>query len=70
MENWRSGVLIGDLAMSYLRLGNTQEAFRWFQHEADLQYVIVLTVAQTPQLDPVRNKPQYIAMQDRLNLPH
>ena len=59
-----------DLAMSYLRIGRIPEAFRWFQREADEYCVSVSSLAADPRLDLFRQKPQYIALQDRLNLPH
>ena len=59
-----------DLAMSYLRLGQVPEAFRWFQREADEHCVFAMHLAVDPRLDPFRHDPHYLALQDRLNLPH
>jgi TolB-like protein/DNA-binding winged helix-turn-helix (wHTH) protein/Tfp pilus assembly protein PilF len=59
-----------ELAMSYLRLGKIPEAFGWFQGEADQHCVFVLQLAADPRIDPFRQDPHYLALQDRLNLPH
>lgn len=60
----------GDLAMSYLRLGQIPTAFRWFQREADGYCVFSRQLSSDPLLDPVRHDPHYLAYQDRLHLPH
>jgi TolB-like protein/DNA-binding winged helix-turn-helix (wHTH) protein len=59
-----------DLAWSYLRLGNVPEAFRWFQRETDARCVYSQHLAADPRMDPYRHDPHYLALQDRLHLPH
>ncbi|HEY1498914.1 MAG TPA: protein kinase [Acidobacteriaceae bacterium] len=60
----------GELAMSYLRLGQVPEAFRWFEREVDEHCVFETSLAADPRLDPFRHDPHYLSLQDRLNLPH
>jgi TolB-like protein/DNA-binding winged helix-turn-helix (wHTH) protein len=59
-----------DLAWSYLRLGDVPDAFRWFQRETDEQCVYSEHLAADPRMDPYRLDPHYLALQDRLHLPH
>ena len=56
------------LAMSYLRLGNLTEAFRWFNRQIDDHCESFL--AADPRSDPIRSDPRYTALLARMNLPH
>ena len=59
-----------DLAWSYLRLGQVEEAFRWFQRSADEHCIMAPHLAADPRIDSVRSDPRYMAYQDRLHLTH
>jgi hypothetical protein len=59
-----------DLGHHYLMLGDSPDAFRWFQRAADEHCVLVHHLAADARLDPYRHDSHYLALQDRLNLPH
>ena len=60
----------GDIAMSYFRLGNTTEAFHWFNREVDGHCGdVAWRIGVDPRLDPVRTDLRYTALRRRMNLP-
>jgi hypothetical protein len=59
------------LAMSYVRLGNLAEAFRWFNRDLDNQCGrTVFDLSADPRLDKIRQDPRFTALLHRVNLPH
>jgi TolB-like protein/DNA-binding winged helix-turn-helix (wHTH) protein/Tfp pilus assembly protein PilF len=59
------------LAMSYLRLGNLTEAFRWLNRDLDNRCGrTVFELSADPRLDKIREDPRFTALQHRANLPH
>jgi TolB-like protein/DNA-binding winged helix-turn-helix (wHTH) protein/cytochrome c-type biogenesis protein CcmH/NrfG len=59
------------LAMSYLRLGNLAEAFRWFNRDMDNHCGrTVFDLVADPRLDKIREDDRFRALLRRVNLPH
>jgi hypothetical protein len=59
------------LAMSYVRLGNLTEAFRWFNRDLDNRCGrTVFDLSSDPRLDKIRQDPRFTALLHRVNLPH
>jgi TolB-like protein/DNA-binding winged helix-turn-helix (wHTH) protein/Tfp pilus assembly protein PilF len=59
------------LAMSYFRLGNLTEAFRWFNHDIDNHCGrTIFDLAADPRLDKIREDDRFLALLRRVNLPH
>jgi hypothetical protein len=59
------------LAMSYLRLGNVGETFRWLNHDLDNRCgKTVFDLSADPRLDTIREDPRFMALLHRANLPH
>jgi TolB-like protein/DNA-binding winged helix-turn-helix (wHTH) protein/tetratricopeptide (TPR) repeat protein len=59
------------LAMSYVRLGNLAEAFRWYNRDLDNQCGrTVFDLSSDPRLDTIRQDPRFTALLHRVNLPH
>ena len=59
------------IAMSYFRLGNPTEAFRWFNHDEDNRCGrTAFDVASDPRLDPFRGDERFRTLLRRVNLPH
>jgi tetratricopeptide (TPR) repeat protein len=58
------------LAMSYVRLGNLTQAFRWLNHDLDNHCDIVFDLSADPRLDKIRQNPRFTALLHRANLPH
>ena len=59
------------IAMSYLRLGNLTEAFRWLNRELDNRCgTTVFDLSADPRLDKIREDPRFTALLHRVNLPH
>jgi TolB-like protein/DNA-binding winged helix-turn-helix (wHTH) protein len=59
------------LAMSYLRLGNLTEAFRWFNRDMDNHCGrTVFDLVADPRLDKIREDDRFRALLRRVNLPH
>jgi hypothetical protein len=55
-------------AMSYLRLGNRAEAFRWLNHAVD-NHCDILAWASDARLDPIREDERFRALLRRVHLP-
>ncbi len=59
------------IAMSYLRLGNINEAFRWLNRDLDNRCgTTVFDLSADPRLDKIREDPRFTALLHRANLPH
>jgi TolB-like protein/cytochrome c-type biogenesis protein CcmH/NrfG len=59
------------LAMSYVRLGNLTEAFRWFNHDIDNHCGrTVFDLSADPRLDALREDDRFRALLRRVHLPH
>jgi len=59
------------LAMSYVRLGKIDEAFRWFNRDVDNYCgMTVFDLSADPRLDKIRADPRFTALLHRVNLPH
>jgi hypothetical protein len=59
------------VAMSYLRLGNLTEAFRWFNRDMDNHCGrTVFDLVADPRLDKIREDARFHALLRRVNLPH
>jgi TolB-like protein/DNA-binding winged helix-turn-helix (wHTH) protein/Tfp pilus assembly protein PilF len=58
------------LAMSYVRLGNLTEAFRWFNRDLDDHNNIVFDLSADPRLDKIRGDERFRALLQRVHLPH
>jgi TolB-like protein/DNA-binding winged helix-turn-helix (wHTH) protein len=59
------------LAMSYVRLGNLAEAFRWFNRDLDNQCGrTVFDLSADPRLDKIRGDERFRASLRRVHLPH
>ncbi len=59
------------LAMSYLRLGNLTEAFRWFNRDMDNHCGrTVFDLVADPRLDKIREDDRFRALLRRVHLPH
>jgi TolB-like protein/DNA-binding winged helix-turn-helix (wHTH) protein/tetratricopeptide (TPR) repeat protein len=59
------------LAMSYVRLGNQAEAFRWFSGDLDKNCGrTVFDLSADPRLDKIRDDERFRALLRRVNLPH
>jgi TolB-like protein/DNA-binding winged helix-turn-helix (wHTH) protein len=59
------------LAMTYLRLGNLTEAFRWFNRDMDNHCGrTVFDLVADPRLDKIREDDRFRALLRRVNLPH
>jgi tetratricopeptide (TPR) repeat protein len=62
---------MNSLAMSYVRLGNITEAFRWFNRDLDNRCGrTVFDLSSDPRLDKIRQDPRFTALLHRVNLPH
>ncbi len=62
---------MNSLAMSYLRLGNLTEAFRWLKRDLDNRCgTTVFDLSADPRLDKIREDPRFTALLHRVNLPH
>ncbi len=59
-----------NLWMSYVRLGNLTEAFRWFNRDLDKHCNIVFDLSADPRLDKIRGDERFRALLRRVNLPH
>jgi TolB-like protein/cytochrome c-type biogenesis protein CcmH/NrfG len=58
------------LAMSYVRLGNPAEAFRWYNRDLDNHCGrTVFDLSSDPRLDKIREDPRFTALLHRANLP-
>ena len=58
------------VAMSYVRLGDLTEAFRWFDRDLDNRCGrTVFDLSSDPRLDKIRQDPRYTALLHRVNLP-
>ncbi len=61
---------INPLAMSYVRLGNPTEAFRWFNRDLDNHCSFtVFDLSSDPRLDKIRGDQRFRALLRRVNLP-
>lgn len=59
------------IALSYVRLGNLTEAFRWFNRDLDhLCGKTVFDLASDPRLDAMRADARFAVLLRRVNLPH
>jgi TolB-like protein/DNA-binding winged helix-turn-helix (wHTH) protein/tetratricopeptide (TPR) repeat protein len=59
------------LAMSYVRLGNPAEAFRWLSRDLDNHCGrTIFDLSSDPRLDKIREDPRFTALLHRVNLPH
>jgi hypothetical protein len=59
------------VAMSYLRLGNLDEAFRWLNLDLDKRCGrTVFDLSSDPRLDKIRQDPRFAVLLHRANLPH
>jgi TolB-like protein/DNA-binding winged helix-turn-helix (wHTH) protein len=59
------------LAMSYVRLGNLTEAFRWFNRDMDNHCGrTIFDLVADPRLDKIREDDRFRALLRRVNLPH
>ena len=56
--------------MSYVRLGNLTEAFRWFNRDLDNHCDIVFDLSADPRLDKIRGDERFRALLRRVHLPH
>ncbi len=62
---------INYLAMSYVRLGNPKEAFRWFDRDLDKRCSItVFDLSSDPRLDKIRGDERFHDLLRRVHLPH
>jgi TolB-like protein len=62
---------VNPLAMSYLRLGNINETFRWLNRDLDNRCgTTVFDLSADPRLDKIREDPRFTALLHRANLPH
>jgi TolB-like protein/DNA-binding winged helix-turn-helix (wHTH) protein/tetratricopeptide (TPR) repeat protein len=59
-----------ELSMTYLRLGDSTEAFRWFNRQVDEHCPSVLTLSIDPRFDTIRKDAPYSALLSRMHLPH
>jgi TolB-like protein/DNA-binding winged helix-turn-helix (wHTH) protein/Tfp pilus assembly protein PilF len=58
------------IAMSYLRLGNVDEAFRWLNRDLDNRCGrTIFDLSADPRLDKIRQDPRFAALRHRANLP-
>jgi hypothetical protein len=59
------------IAMSYLRLTNVTETFRWLSRNLDDRCgTTVFDLSADPRLDRIRQDPRLTALLHRANLPH
>ena len=59
------------LALSYVRLGNSTEAFRWLNRDLDNHCGrTVFDLSSDPRLDSIRQDPRFAALLHRVNLPY
>jgi len=58
------------LWMSYLRLGNPAEAFRWLNRDVDNHCDIVFGLSADPRLDKIRGDQSFRDLLRRVHLPH
>jgi TolB-like protein/DNA-binding winged helix-turn-helix (wHTH) protein len=59
------------IAMSYLRLGNLTETFRWLNRDLDNRCgTTVFDLSSDPRLDKIRQDPRFTPLLRRANLPH
>jgi tetratricopeptide (TPR) repeat protein len=59
------------VGMSYLRLGNINEAFRWLNRDLDNRCgTTVFDLSADPRLDKIREDPRFTALLHRANLPY
>jgi TolB-like protein/DNA-binding winged helix-turn-helix (wHTH) protein len=59
------------LAMSYVRLGNLTEAFRWFNRDLDSHCgITVFDLSADPRLDKIRDNERFRDLLRRVHLPH
>jgi TolB-like protein/DNA-binding winged helix-turn-helix (wHTH) protein/cytochrome c-type biogenesis protein CcmH/NrfG len=59
------------IAMSYLRLGNLDETFRWFNRDMDNRCgKTIFDLSADPRLDAIRQDPRFTALRRRANLPN
>jgi TolB-like protein/DNA-binding winged helix-turn-helix (wHTH) protein/cytochrome c-type biogenesis protein CcmH/NrfG len=59
------------IAMSYLRLGNVDETFRWLNRDMDNRCGrTVFDLSADPRLDKIRQDPRFADLRRRANLPH
>ncbi len=58
-----------DISLSYLRLGNVNEAFRWLNRGMD-DCGGAFGLLADPRLDKIRDDPRFTALLHRVNLPH
>jgi TolB-like protein/DNA-binding winged helix-turn-helix (wHTH) protein/tetratricopeptide (TPR) repeat protein len=59
------------LAMSYVRLGNLTEAFRWFNRDLDDNCgMTVFDLSADPRLDKIRGDERFRELLRRVHLPH
>ena len=59
------------LALSYVRLGDSTEAFRWLNRDLDNHCGrTVFDLSSDPRLDTIRQDPRFTALLHRVNLPH
>ena len=65
-----SNECLNSIAMSYVRLGNPGEAFRWFNRELDNHCNIVFDLSADPRLDKIRGDERFRALLRRVHLPH
>ncbi len=60
-----------DISVSYLRLGNLTETFRWLNRDLDNRCgTTVFNLSADPRLDKIREDPRFTALLHRVNLPH
>lgn len=59
------------LAMSYVRLGNLTEAFRWFNRDLNSHCgITVFDLSADPRLDKIRGDERFRDLLRRVHLPH
>jgi serine/threonine protein kinase/tetratricopeptide (TPR) repeat protein len=63
------GCIPNSLAMSYLSLGNVDEAFRWLNRALDNRCG-TFDMSSDPRLDKIREDPRFTVLLHRVNLPH
>ncbi len=62
---------INPLSMSYVRLGNTTEAIRWFSRDLDNRCsLIIFDLSSDPRLDTIRGDKRFRDLLQRVHLPH
>ena len=57
------------LWLAYLGIGDTQRAIEALETAADRRLVGVTELGQSPDADPLRSHPRFVALMDRIGIP-